>query len=365
MRLGFALYGDLSIRTGGFLYDRMLLEGLKRRGAEVEMFQLPWRNYPIALMQSVPSQELRQLAAGKFDLLLQDELAHPSLFSANPGIRRRSGTPIVAIVHHLRSSENHPGALQALYRRVERAYLNTLDGVIANSPATLAEVEGMLERRLPAVIAPPGRGHFSVSIAESEISTRSHEQGPLRILFLGSIIPRKRLGDLVAAIGRLSDPELQLTVIGRDAVAGTYTREVRSALQATLPDDHVRWLGEQPDERVMQELRESHLLIVPSTHEGFGIAYLDAMGYGVVPIGTNSGGAAALVRHADNGFLVTPGDVEALAEHIERFASNRALLESMALNARRDYQLHPTWEEVVDIVYDYIETKFVKEGNPV
>ncbi len=363
MRLGFALYGDLSTRTGGFLYDRMLLQSLEQRGAEVEVIQLPWRSYPNSLIASLLSRDPHQLSNGKYDLLIQDELAHPSLFVANPYIREHTGTPIISIVHHLRSSEQHPGPLLAFYRRVESLYLNQLDGVIANSPATLAEVEAMLEQNLPTVVAPPGRGHFDVSINEGAIRTRAHEPGPLEILFLGSVIPRKRLGDLIAAIGRLPSYDIRLTVIGRDSAEKGYVRQVKSALASSLPVDRVRWLGEQPDAQVIEALQKSHLLVVPSSHEGFGIAYLDAMGCGVVPIGTSSGGASAIIDHAENGFLISPGDVDSLSGQIELLANDRERLSRMALKAYRRYKQQPTWEEVTGIVYDYIEANFVKQDK--
>ncbi len=117
----------------------------------------------------------------------------------------------------------------------------------------------------------------------------------------------------------------------------------------------VRWLGEQPDARLQQALEASHVLVVPSSHEGFGIAYLDAMAFGVLPIGTRSGGAASLIEHSKTGFLVEPGNIEQLAGYIELLAKDRKLLNRMARAASKRYHQQPTWEEVTGIVYDYLK----------
>ena len=365
MRIGFVLCGDLSTRTGGFLYDRMLIRALQERGVEVEIFQLPWRSYPLSLIKSSLSTTLDWMNTEKVDLIIEDELAHPSLITANRMIRKRSGKPLVSLVHHLRSSEDHPELLNRFYRRVEHQYLNTLDGVIANSAPTLAAVRSTAQRELPALVAPPGRDHFDTRISTTQIEARSHQDGPLEVLFLGSVIPRKRLEDLIEAIAILSDVELRLTVVGRQSGSDRYVRGIKQLIRSRGLEGCVIWRGELPDDDLSRQLAGSHLLIVPSSHEGFGIAYLDAMGYGVVPVGTISGGASTLIDHAKTGFLISPGDIQALSEHMRRLALDRELLNSMALKALHRHQQQPTWEEVTDTVYKYLRNTFMEpRGMP-
>lgn len=355
MQLGFLLYGDLSTRTGGFLYDRMIIQGLKDLGAQVEVIPLPWHSYPISLLLAPITHKIGHLLTGRFDLLIEDELAHPSLIRTNRSIRQRSNIPIISLVHHLRSSENHPTVLNLLYRRIEEAYLNTIDGVITNSPHTLHSVQSLLDRDLPSLVAPPGRGHYETPLAAQEIERRAHQKGPLQILFLGSVIPRKRLDALVEALASLDHIDFRLTVIGRASTDQQYTHAIKQLIHSLGMEQNVCWLGEQPDERVTKALEDSHLLVVPSSHEGFGISYLDAMGYGVIPIGARSGGASSLIQPSKNGFLIDPEDVDQLAGHIERLAIDRELLSEMAINALQRFHQQPTWKEVSGTVYDYLQ----------
>jgi glycosyltransferase involved in cell wall biosynthesis len=98
----------------------------------------------------------------------------------------------------------------------------------------------------------------------------------------------------------------------------------------------------------------SHLLVVPSFHEGFGIAYLEGMGFGLPAIATTRGGAAEIITHGENGFLVPPGDPGGLADILRRVLGDRDLLASLSLAALRRYEQQPTWQETAEQVRDFL-----------
>ncbi len=78
MKLGLVIYGSLDTLSGGYLYDRKLVEYLRAQGDTVEIISLPWRNYAAHL-----TDNLHFRLPPDLDLLIQDELNHPSLISAN------------------------------------------------------------------------------------------------------------------------------------------------------------------------------------------------------------------------------------------------------------------------------------------
>jgi glycosyltransferase involved in cell wall biosynthesis len=84
---------------------------------------------------------------------------------------------------------------------------------------------------------------------------------------------------------------------------------------------------------------------VPSSYEGFGIVYLEAMHFGLPAIAGTIGAAQELVHHDHNGFLVPPGDAAALARYISLLMADRELLLKMSLTAHRSAAAHPTWNE--------------------
>lgn len=346
MRIGVVVYGDIETTSGGFLYDRKLIEGLRARGDRVEVLSLPWPSYRRGLLDGV-SRRLGGLgtefdSVGDVDLLVQDELAHPTLLALNARFRREYDCPIVSIVHHLRCSEAYPWWERRGYRAVEKRYLRTVDAAICNSSFTETSVTDLAD--LPTTVAPPAGDRFDRAIDDGAITERAHD-GPLRIVFLGSVIPRKGLDVLVEALSRLPDERWRLDVVGDRDVAPAYTRRVRRTVSRLGVGDRVSMLGALADDALEDSLRRGHLLAIPSTHEGFGIAYLEGMGFGLPALATTAGGAREIVTHGETGYLCSPGEVDEIARYVRTLADDRALLAEMGVAARARYEAHPTWGE--------------------
>lgn len=340
MRVGLVIYGSLDTVSGGYLYDRQLVNHLERQGDRVEIISLPWRAYPLRLMDNL-SLDLQRRMERDFDILLQDELNHPSLAWAN-GRLGHDCPPILSIVHHLRSSEARPRRQNCLYRLVERRYLVSVDAFIYNSHTTRRAVEGLIGSERPHVVAYPGGDRLRSRVTEEEV-TRRARNGPLRLLFVGNLIPRKGLHVLLAALARVRAGWC-LAIAGSPSVDPAYARRVLRYAERTLPGRRIRWLGSLPDAALAQEMAAAHVLAVPSDYEGFGIVYVEGMSFGL-PALAAGGAAAEIVADGVDGFLVAPGDAAALARHIETLARDRALLAEMSVAALARYARHPTWAE--------------------
>ncbi|WP_299235965.1 glycosyltransferase family 4 protein [Natronomonas sp.] len=335
MRVGLTLYGSLGGRSGGFRYDRKLVEGLRRAGDTVDVVELPWRSYPRGLLDNA-SPRLRSRLRVDVDVMLQDELAHPSLV----GLNRTLPYPIVSVVHHLRSSE--PRRLTPLYRAVERRYLGTVDGVVCNSRPTRDVVTRLGVDADRTAVAPPAGDRFDPTIDEETIEHRARER-PLRVVFVGNVTPRKGLRTLIAGLAD-ADADAELTVVGRH-LDEDYAADARRDVRRNGLADRVRMAGELSDEALSSTLAAGHVLAVPSRYEGFGIVYLEGMSFGLPAIASRAGGAEETVTDGETGVLVDPGDPAAVARAIERFADDPDLLAAMGTAARRRYERHPGWPE--------------------
>ncbi len=345
MRIGFVIYGSLETRSGGYLYDRKLVAHLRGQGDEVVIFSQPWRNYARHLLQNFDSAFFDDLARSPLDVLIQDELNHPSLFWFNPRLKQRISYPIVSLVHHLRSDEAHSRLSTSLYRRVERHYLRSVDGFICNSEATLASVQKLAGMEKPAVVAHPGREPIAPDLTGIDILARAQDAGPLRLLFVGNLIPRKGLHTLLDALARLPAEAARLTVVGDDAADAVYSHRVRDQARRLGLDARIDWLGPVDDAVLRQAYATHHVLVVPSQHEGFGIVYLEAMAYGLIAVGTEAGGAGEIIRPGETGLLIPPGGVEALAGRLLWLHRHREEMGQMGVAARRAWLSQPTWEE--------------------
>ncbi len=354
MRLGLLIYGSLDTITGGFLYDRMLVQHLRGQGDRVEIISLPWRSYGLGLLDNLSLRLLAQLGRAPIDLLLQDELAHPSLFRLNWHLRRRISYPLVAMVHHLRSQEARPAWQNRLYRWVERQYLASVDALVFNSLTTKTDVERLVGRKRPGVVAYPGGDGLPGTVTREQIAARATAPGPLEIIFVANLIPRKELHTLLAALARLPQDDWRLTVAGSLTLNETYVRAIRRQIQETGLSGRVALLGALSQEELARRLAQSHLLAVPSSYEGFGIVYLEGMRFGLPAIASSAGAAHEIISHGRDGFLVPPGDPGALSRCIRSLAQDRPRLATMGLAAYRRVARHPTWEESAALIRQFL-----------
>ncbi|MFQ5398798.1 MAG: glycosyltransferase family 4 protein [Anaerolineae bacterium] len=353
MRIGLVIYGTLETLSGGFYYDHRLVEQLRHRGDKIEIFSLPWSSYGRHLAHNFWPDFARRLRDAEIDLLLQDELNHPSLFWLNRRMRPRVTYPIASIVHHLRSSEARPAWQNKLYRLVERAYLTSVDGFIFNSQTTRQAVERMAQNR-PSVVVTPAGDRFRPELDEEAIIARAHEPGPLRLLFVGNLIRRKGLHLLLAALARLPRDAWRLEVAGGPTVDPGYPQTVRRQIAASELNECVTLHGRLSDDELARLLQHSQLLAVPSSYEGFGIVYLEGMGFGLPAIAGSRGGAAELITEGQNGFLLPAQDAAVLARHVLALHHDRDRLAEMGVAARRRYLAHPGWEESLAAVRPFL-----------
>jgi glycosyltransferase involved in cell wall biosynthesis len=151
------------------------------------------------------------------------------------------------------------------------------------------------------------------------------------------------LHTLLAALPALPHEAWRLDIIGSDRPDPAYAQRCRT--QAVPFKEQVRFWGELADDQLDQLLRQSHVLVTPSSYEGFGIVYLEGMSFGLPAIATCQGAAGEMITDGVNGFLVNAGDVAALAGHLRRLIDDRPFLVAMSLAARNRFLEFPTWEQ--------------------
>jgi glycosyltransferase involved in cell wall biosynthesis len=356
MKIGLIIYGTLDTLSGGFLYDRMLVAHLRASGCQVDILSLPWRDYATHLGDNLRLGWARQIAAARYDVLLQDELNHPSLFLLNMLLRRISASPIISIIHHLRSSEDHPPHLLPLYRLIERLYLQTVDGFIYNSRTTCQIVQGLLGRAKPHVVAYPAADHRKPPTRQAilnAIRSRMHANQPLQLLLVGNLMARKGLHTVLNALARLDTKRWHLHIVGSEAVDPSYSTAMRHRADTLSLTPNLTWHGRISDDALHRLLSGSDLLVMPS-YEGFGIVFLEGMAFGLPVLAANIGAAGEIIYPGINGYLVPFDDDLALAQYLTLLEENRVHLATLAYHARHRYDQHPTWAESMDTAYHWL-----------
>lgn len=347
MKIGFVIYGSLDTLSGGYMYDRKLVEYLRAQGDTVEIISLPWRNYASHLTDNLSFK-----LPANLDILIQDELNHPSLIAANSG---KHPYPIISLVHHLRSSELRPKWHNDLYRVVEKKYLQSVDGFIFNSQTTRGVVNRLIGNSKPSIVAYPPTDRFGEAVSENEIKTRA-SKNRLQILFLGNVIERKGLHTLLQALLSISHSAFCVDIIGSLTTDPNYAKQMQEYVAVNSLSSIVTFHASLNNEPLKQKLKKSHVLIVPSSYEGFGIVYLEGMAFGLPAIGTTAGAAGEIIEHGQTGYLIEPNDSNALAAHVSQLASDRELLTQLSLNARKRYIKQPSWNETANQIRKFLQS---------
>ncbi len=360
MRIGLVIYGALDRRSGGFLYDRQLVDGLQARGHSVTVYGQTEGPYLRRLRRGhFPDRRLIE-GSRDLDILLEDELNHPSLIGTNRAIRtlQRRGIrapKIVAVVHHLRSSERlfWPGRLLA--RHAERRFLRGVDAAVYNSRTTESSVLRLLGgtsagEPLPGVVAPPGVS--PLPCGPPEASTPAPR---LRLLFVGNLIPRKGLLPLLRAIESMRPGErrsVALTIAGGlDADPG-YRRKVERAIRRVGAECAVRLLGRVDDDTLCRLYLSHEVLAVPSFYEGYGMVYAEAQRYGLAVLAGRGGAGPEVVDDGTTGLLVDPGKPDTILRALRRLLEEPSLGARMGQAGRR--RPHWRWEDTVAAVETFL-----------
>ena len=139
MRVGFVVREPLRDQSGGYLYDRKVVEHLQDSGNAVSIYTVP--------------PDIAKIVGDGLELLIEDELCHDDLLEFNLHLKEASSIPVIAVVHHLKYLESVFQREEA--RQREREFLRTCDALIANSNDTSRKVSE-LGISLPTVVAYPG-----------------------------------------------------------------------------------------------------------------------------------------------------------------------------------------------------------------
>lgn len=154
--------------------------------------------------------------------------------------------------------------------------------------------------------------------AEQRIWSRN---GPLKLLFVGSLSQRKGLGDLLDVVQRLGTT-VELSLIGHGHAA--------DHIRQHFPQ--VRVMGSQPHHEVLSQMRQHDVFVFPSLYEGFGLVIAEAMSQGMAVVASDRTGLREIADPAA-GLEVPAGDLTALESALIPFLQDRSKAEAMGRQA--------------------------------
>lgn len=325
LRVAWIVYGSLEQISGGYIYDRLVVEELRRLGDHVTVVSL-----------EPGATALPQLTAADFDVVVGDELCFRELlplFQAGQVPRR------VLLIHHLTAWEHPPGEQRVQVLELERAVMASADACVATSHVTADRLYAE-QLALRVHVAEPGADR----LPRPETAGQEPSGARLRLLFVGNLLRRKRVLELCEAFGNLSTLGVELVLVGAE-LEPDYVSEVRRCIDRHGVKERVRFLGPLAAEEVAEQLALADALVLPSALEGYGMVLSEALWASVPVIAARVGAAEQLVNRTSAGMLYEPDDDAALGATLTAFVADAELRYRLRRAAWRAAEVLPRWRD--------------------
>lgn len=331
-------------RTGGYIYDCRMAEGLRALGWAVEIIELRGA-FPF------PDAAARDRAMHVFDTLpdgaiaLVDGLA----LGAIPDVaeRHQRRIRIVALIHLPLSADlTRDAATAHQLARLERRALATAAVVVVTSNATVPMLAGydLLPDRI-AVIEPGTDRALPQSVGRPSSNRRlaATDRRPTECLCVATVNSGKGHELLLQALSTIREP-WHLTCAGNLTRDPATVARVRHTIETLMLTDRVSLVGELAPADLDAAYERADVFVLATRQETYGMAVAEALAHGLPVVSTNTGAISRLVGDRA-GLIVEPCDVNALSTALARIISDESLRRSLANHARAAAERLPTWAD--------------------
>jgi FkbM family methyltransferase len=331
-KAAFAIPGDINTVTGGYIYERRLLETLREIGHDVRHIVLG-ASFPDPTPSDMAHAVDALVALDPERALILDGLVFGSIETAGLAKVR---APIVAMIHHPLAIETGLSAARRDHLfKTERDNLTLATHVLVPSPHTahiLATQYGVAPSRI--TVAQPG--------TDPHTATRTPSDPPL-ILSVGIQHARKGHDILLRALADLRHLDWRAVIVG-STHDPSHAADLTGLVDELGLRNRVVIAGRIPQKALDTLYAQATIFALATRYEGYGIVFDEALSWGL-PIVTCDTGAVSQTVPPDSGLLVPPDAPQEFAQAIKRLLSDHDLCRRMADAAQRASKMLPTWRD--------------------
>ncbi len=237
------------------------------------------------------------------------------------------------------ADERLPWLRRKLYAIPDAWTLRRCAQVIACSATTrqrMIETQPIAARKITTIINGVRVPDVDAASAQRARETLGVAESAVLVGGIGQLIPRKRFADLIGALAlvraRRPDEEIVCALVGRGP---EHDMLVRLARELAVPLYTPGFLAEP-----WSTIASFDMAVLPSSAEGMPLSVLEAMALGVPTIATAVAGTPEVIEDGSSGLLYRPGDVAALAAHIEGLCASAAERTRMGKDAAKRVKTH-------------------------
>ncbi|WPZ33648.1 glycosyltransferase family 4 protein [Thalassobaculum sp. OXR-137] len=333
----FLIPGDPATPTGGFVYARHAVQGLREAGLLAGILRIDGP-FPQGDAAARSAAQTALTAVPDGDRVVVDGLAYTALAPVIAPHAQR--LRIIALVHHpLGDETGFTEEERDRWLRDEIEALALARHILVPSRTTRARLGALgLDTDRVTVVVP------GVDPAPDLAFRAKRAPGPLRLLCVATLIPRKAQHLLLEALAPLADRDWHLTLVG-DARDPAYADRLRKWIEDGPLAGRVTLAGAVDDAALDAQWRAADAFVFPSLHEGWGIAPVEAVRWGL-PVVTSDAGALPESVPEPARVMVPAGDVAALGASLARLMDDPAHRRTLAHGARQAAAGLTTWADM-------------------
>lgn len=315
--------------TGGNIYNRRVIERLRRRGSvDVCVYGTDdWRDFHAG--------SLNKRHTGLVDSLLlrdHDQFDHWA--------RAVEVDRLVLLVHYLHLVD--PSYDHGREAEREREYLDLFDGYVVTSWYVR---ERLIREGVPAadirVLRPGLDSHFTEEVDRSSANER-------RILTVASFLPGKGLLEGVKTLEEVADFSWVWHVIGADELDREYSARLRRTVESSSVNDRINLVGPVESSEIVDRYDAAGLFFLPSSFETCSMVTMEAMSRGLPVVAYDVGGIRELVDDGVTGYLAERGAWHTAVGYLRALLEDDERRQRMGQAARKASSQFVTWKEVAD-----------------
>ncbi|HDY88968.1 MAG TPA: glycosyltransferase [bacterium] len=342
MRINFIVPGDINTLTGGYIYDKKIINGLTAIGCEVILHQLAG-DFPCPDEKSI--EECRHLlrALPVNGIVVIDGLVAGVI----DGIIKENckRLRIISLVHLPLSIT--PWDEQKINRKFfqsERSSLRCSEAVVVSSEfskTVLLQAEYDIEEEKIYVIE-PGLDNIP--------RKKSYPELPRRLLCAANVIKRKGHLDLLEALAQLKEIDWKLICCGSLEQEISYVQNFRGKIKDYDMEERVILKGAISGKDLESEFLNADLFVFPSRFETYGMALTEAAGYGL-PVVTSVDAATNRALPGSATIFYQPDNNAELRKTLFDLMTNAENYLKLCMSAKRQTPAAPSWNQSAEKFY--------------
>lgn len=334
MRIVFVAPAPFATLSGGYLYDRRIIEGLRDRGHHVEIVELAGHHpLPDDAARAAAREVLAQVGDGT--QIVIDGLGLPAFAPLADDLARLRA---VGLIHHPTTLETGLAeeARAALRQREEQVF-PALARIIGVSPHTAGQLVSGFGCEADRIgIVTPG----------TDPAMRAAGSGGegCAIIAVGTLVPRKGHDVLMRALARLTDLDWTLTIVGSGDRDPVHAHGLAALAEELGIASRITFAGEVAGAALGALYARSDIFALATHWEGYGMVIAEALARGL-PLAITAGGAAAELAPREASVVSPVGDANSLGRAMRRVIFDRALRAQMSDAAWAAGQRLPRWSD--------------------